>query len=78
MSEDVVVYVHDETKTERVHFAQTEYGFEYGSAKIERLLNDNGRVVIGIETPRVAGMQIAVTRTGKVRIFDSRGEWSAP
>ena len=70
--------MHDETKTERVHFEQTEYGFEYGPAKIERLLNDNGRVVIGVETPRVSGMQIAVTRTGKVRIFDSRGEWSAP
>ena len=69
-----------ETKTRLVHFAETKYGFDYGAAKIERVASDDdkGWVIVGIETPKVTYMQIYVTKTGKVRIFDSRGEWTAP
>lgn len=66
-----------------LHFQPTQHGFEWGAAKIVRLFGDDkkGWVVIGLETPRHPGhkgLQIYVTKTGKVRISDSRGEWSAP
>ena len=35
-------------------------------------------MTLSIETPKVAGMQIYITKTGKVRISDSRGEWTSP
>ena len=34
-----------------------------------------------LRTPKIAkngGMQIYVTKTGKVRVFDARGEWTPP
>jgi len=65
-----------------MHRAITEYGFEFGPAKVNRLLCDEkkGWVVLSIETPKYpAGreIQIYVTKTGKVRIF-SDGEWTPP
>jgi len=65
-----------------MHYKETKYGFEFGAAKVSRLISDEkGWVVIGIETPKHPGgneIQIYVTKTGKVRIHDSRGEWTAP
>ena len=66
-----------------MHYAETEYGFEYGAAKVTRIHADErkGWVIISLQTPRHGGaddMQIYVTKTGKVRIHDSRGEWTAP
>lgn len=56
----------------------TQYGFNYGSAKITRIhTSKDGSVFVGLKTPRTRGiMQIYVTKTGKVRVFgaDSR-EW---
>lgn len=67
---------------QKIHYKETEFGFEFGAAKVERFFSDKrtGAVTIGITTPRrqLGGeIQIYVTRTGKVRIF-SRGEWTSP
>lgn len=66
-----------------MHYAETKYGFEYGSSNVRRMFSDENRgwVMLGIETPKYTGgnaLQIYVTKTGKVRIFDNRGEWSSP
>jgi len=58
----------------------TDYGFNFGSAEIERCCSDDkkGWVVIMLKTPKHPnGLQIYVTKTGKVRIF-GKGEWSPP
>jgi hypothetical protein len=65
------------------HYAETKYGFEWGSAHVQRVFSDDKRgwVTLTLDTPKHAGhnsLQIYVTRTGKVRIHDSRGEWSPP
>jgi hypothetical protein len=67
-----------------MHFKETQYGFEYGSATITRFHSDEKRgwIVLGLGTPKHTqdgGMQIYVTKTGKVRVFDSMGgEWTPP
>jgi hypothetical protein len=47
------------------------YGFEYGAVKVTRCMSDEkkGWVVIMIETPK-ASIQVYVTKTGKVRVYD--------
>jgi len=65
------------------HYAETPYGFEWGAARVQRAFSDDKRgwVTLTLDTPKHAGhdsLQIYVTRTGKVRIYDSRGEWSPP
>lgn len=61
-----------------LHFAETKYGFEFGAAKVTRITSDEkkGWVLIGVETPKNKHVQIYVTKTGKVRISDERGEWA--
>ena len=56
-----------------MNYQQTKYGFDYGSAKIERKCSDDkkGWVCIGIETPK-ATLSVYVTKTGKVRIHDQK------
>jgi hypothetical protein len=65
-----------------VHYKETTYGFEYGSATISRITSDEkkGWVVLGIKTPKydTGELQIYITKTGKVRIFDPNGEWKKP
>ena len=66
-----------------LHYEETKYGFDYGAAKITRLFSDEdkGWITLCIETPKYEGhdgIQIYVTKTGKVRIHDSRGEWTPP
>jgi hypothetical protein len=52
-----------------MHFKNTDYGFEWGSAHVERLFGDEtGHIVIGITTPK-AKLQIHVTKTGKIKVF---------
>ena len=57
-------------------------GFTWGAATVERICNlDDGKVVIGVMTPKHkedGGVKIYVTKSGKVRIFDERGEWQIP
>ena len=58
------------------HYKETKYGFEFGSAIIERCISDKGWVTVSIKTPKHLNPPIAVyvTKTGKVRIF-CKGEW---
>ena len=61
---------------------RTPYGFQFGSATVSCMCSDQrkGWVIIGIETPKHKegqGLQVYVTRTGKVRIY-SNGEWTPP
>jgi hypothetical protein len=55
---------------------RTDYGFEWGVAKVERrFTTPKGTRVLGVTTPR-ADLQIAITPTGLVRIYDKQGrEW---
>ncbi len=50
----------------RTHFTNTQYGFEYGAAEVERLHSDDGRVWLGVKTPREE-LQIYITKTGLIR-----------
>lgn len=64
-----------------MHYKETKYGFEWGGATFQRLASDDkkGWVIASIETRKFKDnmmVQIYVTKTGKVRIFDSRGEWT--
>jgi hypothetical protein len=49
---------------------RTEYGFQFGAAKVECLASDEkkGYVYIGLETPKHK-FQFYVTKSGKVRIY---------
>ncbi len=54
----------------------TECGFEWGAVRLTRLASDKpGWVAISVETPR-KDLQIYVTKTGLVRVFEAGvGEW---
>jgi len=66
-----------------IHYKEIENGFEWGSAKVIRILNSKedmriGRVVLGIETVAHNGneaLRISITKTGKIHIFDGEYEW---
>ena len=61
-----------------IHFKETAWGFEFGVAKVNRLISDEkkGWVIIGLKTPKYKnGIEIYVTKTGKVRIFHAGIEW---
>lgn len=58
-------------------FEEIRCGFQWGAAKIVRLFSDNkqGSVTLAIETKKTE-LQIYVTKTGKIRVFDRNGqEW---
>jgi len=60
-----------------IHYKETKYGFEWGSAKIERCCSDEkkGWIVLFIKTPRHKnGLEIYITKTGKVRVYGKK-EW---
>lgn len=65
-----------------VHYRETDYGFEYGAIRIERITSQDGRVFIGIG-PRDAKacvyfIDIYASPTGKsIRVLNSRDrrEW---
>ena len=66
-----------------IHYEETDYGFDYGAARITRCMSDEkmGWIVLALETPKHEGnhgLQIYVTKTGKVRIIGPRGEWMPP
>ena len=54
----------------------TEFGFDFGPVGVKRLCADDkkGWIVLGIKTAK-ADLQVYVTKTGKVRISDLKGEW---
>ena len=51
------------------------FGFEWGSTKITRLFfnEKDGWITLGITTPKDE-LQIYVTKTGKVRVWNKKGE----
>ena len=63
-------------------YQETPYGFQYGPVTVERCMSDHkkGWVVLTLTTDKksVGTIQVYVTKTGKVRIADSRGEWTPP
>jgi hypothetical protein len=66
-----------------MHYIETQYGFEFGAAKVTRMFSDakKGWVTLGVETPKHSGhdtLQVYITKTGKVRIFSKNGEWNPP
>ena len=66
-----------------VMYDERAYGFQCGAALVERVgsCDRRGWVVLTLATPKHAGidrLQIYVTKTGKIRISDARGEWKAP
>lgn len=62
----------------KINYKETNYGFEYGAAEVSRLFSDKKKqwVTISVKTPKHS-LQIYVTKTGKVRVHDERGEWKA-
>ena len=61
--------------------ALTQYGFEFGPATIERACSDDpkGWIMLLLKTERhPTGIQLYVTRTGKVRVHSAAGEWLPP
>jgi hypothetical protein len=50
----------------------TQYGFEWNGHLIERWCSDEkkGWVIVGVTTKKQR-LQIYITKTGKVRVFDS-------
>lgn len=61
-----------------IHHLETRYGFEYGSCRVERMCSDEkkGWVILNVFTPKVKdGVQIYVTKTGKIRVYAKGGEW---
>jgi hypothetical protein len=57
-----------------MHYEETKYGFDWGAAKITRCFSDKdkGWVTLRVETPR-EDLQIYVTKTGKVRVYNKKG-----
>jgi len=51
----------------------TDYGFNYGAAKVTRIANDGEAVIIGVETPKTT-ISIRVTKTGKMTIYNNVGD----
>jgi len=53
-----------------IHYAETKYGFEYGSLAVERMCSDDkkGWVVLNISTPK-GRVEVYATKTGKIRLF---------
>lgn len=66
-----------EQKRIDVEFKELEYGFKYGDATVERYMSDEkkGWIILGLETSKHR-LQLYVTKTGKVRIYDEDNkEW---
>ena len=64
--------IYDQQKeNSKINYKETKYGFEYGSAEIERMCSDKkkGWVVLRLKTPKKQ-FQLYITKTRKVRIFD--------
>ena len=63
-----------------IHYRETTYGFEWGASKVERGCSDKkqGWVTLIITTPKYEnGIQVYITKTGKVRVSANNKEWMA-
>lgn len=52
----------------------TQYGFEWGNARVERLVSHRGHRVLHVQTARQR-VEVRVTPAGLVRV---RGPWQTP
>lgn len=61
---------------ETIPFYQTNHGFMWGAVEVIRVCSEDkrGAVWIDIETPKHL-LQVYVTKTGKVRVYDDNREW---
>ena len=53
--------------TEPVHTAITQYGFEFGAAKVERAASYKGHVILHITTDRQR-LEVRITPSGMIRV----------
>ena len=62
-----------------MHYKETQYGFEWGSLKVERCCSDDkkGWVVMRIVSPK-GDWQVYATKTGKVRIYQKDNKELTP
>ena len=53
-----------------IHYKETDCGFEYGSAVVERIASEEKRgwVVVGVRSPK-GNVSVRVTKTGKIRLY---------
>ena len=55
----------------------TQYGFDWGPVAVERACSDEkkGWVLMLVKTKKYPhGIQVYVTKTGKIRVFGDKGE----
>ena len=57
----------------KIHYKETQYGFEYGAVEVMRSCSDKKRkwIILNIKTKK-QHFQIYVTKTGKVRIWNMK------
>lgn len=53
--------------TQEIESKTTQYGFQYGAARVERCASHKGYVVVGISTPKHR-LDITVTPSGLIRV----------
>jgi len=57
---------------EHIRSELTQYGFNWGAASVERMMNDVGKgwVYIAVNSPKQEqSVRIYVTKTGKIRVW---------
>lgn len=62
-------------------YKETTYGYQFGPVTVERGFSDEkkGWVTILVKTKKYPhGLQLYVTKTGKVRLFSAKGEFKEP
>lgn len=61
----------DQNEREAIRREITDYGFKYGAAEVTRIHADEskGYVLIAVKSPKDE-LQIYVTRTGKIRVWN--------
>ena len=60
-----------------MHYKETKDGFEFGDAKVTRMVANEKKeqIILIIETSKQKPIQIYVTRTGKLKIHSEYGIW---
>jgi hypothetical protein len=57
----------------------TPFGFQWGPALVERRMERDGRICLGIRTDTGREIHVYVSRTGRsVRVFENGQELTAP
>jgi hypothetical protein len=57
-----------------IYYTETRYGFEYGAAKIERVMSHKGHVLLHVYTGKQL-LSIRVTPSGLIRLSDIVKDW---